>query len=104
MQKSEEKWGKGIVEQLRIDLQQEFPEVRGFSARNLWNMKKWYSFYALERASDDLIRAVDDRLKLDSTKLHQVGAEMSFPSFFGFVPWRHHVEIVSKCNSVEEAL
>ena len=119
LRKSEEKWGKGIVEQLSLDLQQEFPEVRGFSARNFWNMKKWYSFYALARTSDNLIRAVDDKLKLNSTKLqqigaeiqenneeelHQVGAEMSFPSFFGFVPWRHHVEIVSKCNSVEEAL
>ena len=47
---------------------------------------------------------MDDKLKLDSIKLQQIGAEMSFPSFFGFVPWRHHVEIVSKCNSVEEAL
>lgn len=120
LRKSEEKWGQGIVEQLSLDLQHEFPEVRGFSARNLWNMKKWYSFYALARTSDDLIRAVDEKLKLDSIKLqqigaeiqenneeeelHQVGAEMSFPSFFGFVPWRHHVEIVSRCNSVEEAL
>lgn len=67
-------------------------------------MKKWYSFYALVRTSGDLIHAVDDKLKLDSIKLQQIGAEMSFPSFLGFVPWRHHVEIVSKCNSVEAAL
>ena len=101
LRKSEEKWGKGIVEQLSLDLQHEFPEVRGFSARNLWNMKKWYSFYALARTSGDLIHAVDDKLKLDSIKLQQIGAEISFPSFFGFVPWRHHVEIVSRCNTVE---
>jgi hypothetical protein len=25
---------------LSLDLQNEFPEVKGFSARNLWNMKK----------------------------------------------------------------
>ena len=49
LRKSEEKWGQGIVGQLSLDLQHEFPEVRGFSARNLWNMKKWYSFYALAR-------------------------------------------------------
>lgn len=120
LRKSEEKWGQGIVEQLSLDLQHEFPDVKGFSVRNLWNMKKWYSFYTLAGTSADLIRAVDDKLKLDSIKLqqvgaeiqekskkeklHQVGAEMSFPSFFGFVPWRHHVEIVSRCNSVEEAL
>ena len=29
---------------------------------------------------------------------------MVFPAYFGFVPWRHHVEIVTKCKSVEEAL
>ena len=44
--KAEEKWGNGIVEQVSLDLQAEFPNMKGFSARNLWNMKKWYSFYA----------------------------------------------------------
>ena len=28
------------VEQLSLDLQNEFPKAKGFSARNLWNMKK----------------------------------------------------------------
>ena len=44
LRKSEEKWGRGIVEQLSLDLQQEFPEVKGFSARNLWNMKNGILF------------------------------------------------------------
>ncbi len=104
LRKSEEKWGHGIVEQLSLDLQQEFPEAKGFSARNLWNMKKWYSFYALVEDSDELIQAVDNKFNFDSIKLQQIGAEMVFPAYFGFVPWRHHVEIVTKCKSVEEAL
>ena len=41
---------------------------------------------------------------MKSLKLHQLGAEMEFPSVFGFVPWRHHVEIVTKCKTIEEAL
>ena len=45
VRKAEEKWGNGIVEQVSLDLQAAFPEAKGFSARNLWNMKKWYSFY-----------------------------------------------------------
>ena len=69
LRKSEEKWGRGIVEQLSLDLQQEFPEVKGFSARNLWNMKKWYSFDALAEDSDDLIQAVDNKFNFDSIKL-----------------------------------
>ena len=44
-EKVEEKWGKGIVEQLSLDLQAAFPDAKGFSARNLWFMKQWYSFY-----------------------------------------------------------
>ena len=35
-------------------------------------------------------------------KLHQVGGE--FPQQFALVPWRHHVEIITKCKTIEEAL
>lgn len=40
----------------------------------------------------------------ENQKLHQAGAEIEFPAIFGFVPWRHHVEIVTKCKTIEEAL
>jgi hypothetical protein len=39
-------WGNSIVEQLAKDLQTEFPGIRGFSTRNIWNMKKFAEFYA----------------------------------------------------------
>ncbi|GHU61792.1 hypothetical protein FACS1894123_01690 [Bacteroidia bacterium] len=39
-------WGQSVVEQLSKDLQTEFPGVRGFSARNIWRMKKFYEFYS----------------------------------------------------------
>lgn len=38
----------------------------------------------------------------ENQKLHQAGAEIEFPAIFGFVPWRHHVEIVTKCYVVVE--
>ena len=120
MRKAEETWGSGIVEQVSLDLQSEFPDVKGFSARNLWNMKKWYSFYALNQETADLLVMLDLQDLLSDRKLHQLGAEMieeelperlhqsgaemRFPAIFGYVPWRHHVEIITKCNSVEEAL
>ena len=43
--KAEERWGAGVVEQVSLDLKQEFPESSNFSARNLWYMKQWYLFY-----------------------------------------------------------
>lgn len=56
--KAEAKWGDGIIEQLSQDLKTNFPDMSGFSSRNLWYMKKWYSFYSQP-----------------DTKLPQVGAE-----------------------------
>lgn len=38
-------WGKGIVEQLSRDLQREFPATEGYSARNLWDMRRFYETY-----------------------------------------------------------
>ena len=43
--KVDEKWGAGVVEQVSLDLQNEFPAAKGFSTTNLWNMKKWYLFF-----------------------------------------------------------
>lgn len=102
--KAEEKWGKGIVEQLSLDLQNEFPKAKGFSARNLWNMKKWYLFYSGNENFSELAHRIEESLDMKSLKLQQLVAEMEFPSVFGFVPWRHHVEIVTKCKTIEEAL
>jgi len=39
-------WGNSVVEQLAKDLQTEIPGVRGFSARNIRSMKRFYEFYA----------------------------------------------------------
>ena len=98
--KAEEQWGTGVVEQLSMDLQAAFPESKGFSTTNLWYMKKWYEFYSTQDAIE---------------KLHQLGGEIDesqiipsygtkYPSIFSFVPWRHHVEIISSCKTIEEAL
>ena len=38
-------WGKSVVEQLALDLRWEFPDVNGFSARNLWKIRAFYRGY-----------------------------------------------------------
>ena len=129
--KAEERWGSGVVEQLSLDLRRDFPDADGFSVSNLWFMKKWYCFYTQKEAVQKLQRPVAeleseklqqpvrelneakssrlDREKLqqsvrefEKTKLHQAGAEM--PAFFAGVPWGHHIAIITKCKSVDEAL
>jgi len=44
-QQQEKGWGKSIVEVLSSEIQKEFPGVKGFSARNLWNMRNLYVEY-----------------------------------------------------------
>ena len=116
VRKAEEKWGTGIVNQVSLDLQAEFPEAKGFSARNLWFMKQWYSFYSVSSDTRVLISNLEGQINTYGSKLNQLGSEicekklnqpdseMIFPSLFAFVPWKHHVMIVQKAKSVDEAL
>ena len=120
VRKAEEKWGNGIVEQVSLDLQAAFPEAKGFSARNLWNMKKWYSFYTSYEDFGNAVNALSSQMDISSLKLQQVAAEIQetaseeklqqvvaeipFPAIFGFIPWGHHIEIITKCKDLHEAL
>ena len=117
--KAEERWGAGVVEQVSLDLRREFPDADGFSERNLRYMKQWYLFYTTPSATEKLYqlgRELPNKILLQPIreKLHQAGAEMTemklhqlgaeFPLAFALVPWRHHVEIISKCKTLDEAL
>ena len=44
----EQGWGKSIVpkDRLAADLRKEFPHISGFSARNLWNMRRLVEAYS----------------------------------------------------------
>ena len=107
--KAEERWGAGVVEQVSLDLQHEFPNAEGLSAPNLWAMKRWYLFYnqhdtkllqsVIEMNGAKLLQPV---IESDKEKLQQPVRE--FPSPFAYVPWGHHIAIISKCKSVDEAL
>ncbi|MFR9650367.1 MAG: DUF1016 N-terminal domain-containing protein [Rikenellaceae bacterium] len=79
----ESTWGSGFFAQLSRDLRSEFPDAKGFSETNIKYMKRFYNFYN----QCDTIR-------------HQVGDELETALFS--IPWRHHVEIITKCNSVEQ--
>lgn len=112
--KAEEKWGAGVVEQVSLDLKNEFPDAKGFSTTNLWNMKKWYSFYSgeIEKLqqlggefdSDNDVKRVEQFVNGDFEKLQQVVGEIDLPLIFAFVPWGHHIAIITKCKSLEESL
>ena len=119
--KAEERWGAGVVEQVSLDLRREFPDADGFSVRNLWYMKQWYAFYMNvdSQILHQLGAEIQSSENQDKVKMHQLGAELTdlrlyqysdleisedFPLSFALVPWRHHVEIITKCKTIKEAI
>lgn len=106
LRKAEEKWGSGVVEQLSFDLQAAFPNEKGFGCRNLWSMKKWYIHFSSHDASEKL-HQLGAELQEHSNKViinpSQLVADSDMPMVLGLVPWRHQVDIVSQCKSIDEA-
>ncbi|MCQ2214332.1 MAG: PDDEXK nuclease domain-containing protein [Bacteroidales bacterium] len=80
IKKAEERWGTGVVEQVSLDLRNEFPADKGFSTTNLWYMKQWYEFYTTTEAKE-MLRDFSKQLILTDAhfaqKLHQRGASSS---------------------------
>ena len=46
MRKSEFKWGDNFIQQLSVDLKASFPQINGFSRRNLYTIRQWYLFFS----------------------------------------------------------
>lgn len=106
--KAEEKWGAGVVEQISLDLQAAFPESKGFSVTNLWRMKQWYLFYSdhTEKLAQ-VARELQRQENQPTTKLQQLVGEsgnQQIPLVLLCIPWWHHVEILAKCKTFDEAL
>jgi len=70
-------WGSKFVEMVAEELKQEFPEIKGFSRRNIYAMLQWYRFY--------------------SEKYQFV------PHGVAQLPWGHNRLIISKIKDIDEA-
>ncbi|MCF7970483.1 MAG: PDDEXK nuclease domain-containing protein [Methylococcaceae bacterium] len=78
---SQARWGDGFLKQLSQDLMAEFPEMKGFSKRNLEQIRKWYLYWS--SASEIAQQPV--------SQLWQI-------------PWGHNLKIIAQCQSIAEAL
>ena len=74
------RWGDGFLKQLSQDLMAEFPEMKGFSKRNLELIRQWYLYWST--ASEITQQPV---------------------SQLWHIPWGHNLKIIAKCQSISEA-
>jgi len=93
-------WGKSVVEMLAKDLQKAFPAMAGFSTRNLWDMRRFYSEYSrpefLRQAVAELGRSLrQDGVK--TTKMRAATAPLEFlRQLVAEIPWGQHLTILNK--------
>lgn len=70
-------WGSNFVEKIAEELKQDFPEIKGFSRRNIYAILQWYRFY--------------------SEKYQFV------PQGVAQIPWGHNRLIITKVKNIDEA-
>jgi len=74
-------WGSGFLKNMSHDLMEEFPDVKGFSHRNIKYIRQWYLFYTTQ-----------------NQKGQQLVAQLVL------VPWGHNLHILTKCKDISQAL
>ncbi|MCF6314673.1 MAG: PDDEXK nuclease domain-containing protein [Verrucomicrobiales bacterium] len=116
-------WGSGFLPQLSKDLCAEFPEIKGFSTRNLQYVVRWYLFYStdipiaqqpvaqLPKSPETPSQSTDnERLTNLATASGQIGQQAvarlpgAMLESITSIPWGHNIVIISKSSSLDEAL
>ena len=70
-------WGNKFIESLSIAMKVEFPNIKGFSIRNIKNMKKFYKELS-----------TDEKVQIASAQ----------------IPWSHNMLILDKVKNTDERL
>ena len=109
-------WGAQVVEQLAKDLSVLFPDDRGFSARNLWNMKRFatdypdFPFLQVPLADFNKYEILQVALaenpetctgKIPLTKIEKNG-EQFVQVQLAQITWYHHITLIPKVKSLVE--
>jgi predicted nuclease of restriction endonuclease-like (RecB) superfamily len=71
------KWGSGLINQMSKDLQNAFPDMKGFSLSNLKYIRQWYLYF---ENSQQVVGQITQ------------------------IPWGHNIIIISKCRTIEESI
>lgn len=87
------RYGDGLLKNISLDLQTEFPGDTGLSLSNIKAARRWYKTYYLwvtksQQAVDFFESATQD-------------GHIAMPYFFANVPWGQHIFIISKTRTTD---
>jgi len=113
------KWGSGFLKQLSADLMAEFPDMKGFSYRNIRAIRQWYLFYNedisnLATACDQIDQQQGVVQFTETSAFKNVAQAVPHLDDGSIgqqavtqlvqIPWGHNRVIISKCKDMAEAL
>jgi len=111
-------WGESVVELVAAELRAAFPDMSGFSPRNLRDMKRFYLAYSSEAIWPQLVAKLENEgpkakflrqavaEKASSTKWPQAVAKLGItepesflPQLVAEIPWGHHRFLLDKVSA-----
>lgn len=115
-----EGWGAKIIEKLSVDLKKEFPELKGFSTRNLLYMKQFSEDYPVQVLQQFVYiekelksmksisqQAVAKLLNIENSKdeipqqgVAESAAEVFLQSIAARISWSHHIILKNKVQNL----
>ncbi len=97
-------WGEAVVERIARDLRAAFPGTQGFSARNVWDMRRMVEAYSEPGFLRQLV-AESSKSTNSGRNTHRLSAARKAVLFGGNdslrqlvaeIPWGHHLQILGK--------
>ncbi len=103
-------WGESVIERLSGDLRRTFPKTKGFSPRNLRNMKRLFSTYANSAIWQQAVAKLST-MGLQAPNRQQAVAKLNdseviekLRQLVAEIPWGHNLLILNKLSEPKERL
>lgn len=101
-------WGQSVVERIAADLRSAFPGVQGFSARNVWDMRRMVEVYTqpdfLRQLVAELPRRCASQRAGAAVRPAEQAAMASLRQLVAEIPWGHHLLVLARTDSAEQSL
>jgi len=101
-----EKWGTKVIEQIAVDLQKELPGLKGFSYRNLRNMRQFADEYLPSPIGQSITVQLQNTDNQANTIWQLITAKLEglTPELFFGVGFTQHIILLNKCKDLNQRL
>jgi predicted nuclease of restriction endonuclease-like (RecB) superfamily len=96
-------WGTKVIQSLSLDIQKDIPGIRGFSERNLKNMRRFYEHFSATPFGQLLTAQMESPpIGQLTTAQMGMGSVISIAESFFAISFTSHMLLLQKCKSREE--